>query len=217
MQVKDPLDLLIFDLDGTLAQTGEDLVCAVNDALRTLELPAQPHERIIGFVGDGISKLMERALGPEHRHRTGEALEAFNAYYGEHIMDHTVLYPGVAESLEFFRDKRKVLISNKGEKFVKVLVERLGIGHHFERVIGGDTYPFKKPDARLLTDLLADWGVEAGQTVVIGDGVNDVLLAKNAGAFSCAFLGGLTKREILLALEPDFVCEDMGALPKLFA
>ncbi|MDD5169965.1 MAG: HAD-IA family hydrolase [Syntrophales bacterium] len=210
------VDLLIFDLDGTLAATGDDLVNSVNHALKMMGYDVLAPERIISFVGDGIHKLMERCLGRDHEDVIDEAIRLFNNYYSEHILDHTVLYPGVVACLEHFHNKKKIVISNKSQSFVEVIVEKLGIKYYFNCVIGGDTYPYQKPDLRLVTTLLAEFGTEAERTVVIGDGVNDIMLAKNAGVSSCSFLGGLTKREILLALRPDFVCENMEELSSLF-
>lgn len=204
-----PVKLMVFDLDGTLADTGEDLAFSVNRALESLGLPARPESEVLGFVGDGVHKLLERALGESNRDRLPEALERFRAVYGEHLLDRTRLYPGVTDVLRHFEDKPKVLITNKTLDFSVTLCTRLGIARFFKEIIGGDSREFMKPDPRLLAPLFERFGVRPSQTLVIGDGHNDILLARNAGARSCAVLNGIGRREALLAMRPDFAIERM--------
>ncbi len=210
------VDLLIFDLDGTLASTGEDLAVSVNFALRRLGLRVLDKDMIISFVGDGIRTLLTRAIGPQHQLQLDDAVSLFTEYYNEHTMDHTVLYPGAVSCLDHFRCKKKIVISNKQKVFVDKILNHLGILHHFVQTIGGDSMDYMKPDARLVTALLSTFNLDPGKVLMIGDGKNDILLAKNTGIMSCAFLGGLTKREILLDLSPDFTCENLAELPLLF-
>ena len=211
-----PIDLFLFDLDGTLAATGDDLVHAVNHALKTIGLPVLEPALIISFVGDGIRQLVIRALGPENRDYIDQAIDIFDAYYQDHALDFTVLYPGVADSLDHFKRKKKVVLTNKRQSFAEHILNALGIAAFFDRVIGGDTYAYMKPDTRLIAPLLEEFRVERDRTVMVGDGKNDILLAKSTGIVSCAFLGGLTKPDILIALQPDYVCESLAELPKYF-
>lgn len=211
------VDLLIFDLDGTLASTGQDLANSVNYSLKTLGLPSLDPALIISFVGDGIRELMIRSLGPEHKHRIDEGLEAFQSHHNDHILDHTVLYPGVMDVLQYFQHKKKIVLSNKRQVFVEIIVRALAIDGYFDRIIGGDTYPYMKPDARLIDDLLRDYPVPPERAVIIGDGRNDILLAQSAGILSCAFLNGLTQRDLLLSLKPDLIFEDMAELKTFFS
>jgi len=210
------IDLMIFDLDGTLANTGKDLAAAVNHALGRLGLPELQEGLIISYVGDGVETLIKRALGQAAQERHGAALEIFLAYYGEHLLEETRLYPGVAECLNHFAAKRKILISNKRQDLTLRIVEGLGIARYFEDIVGGDTYPYKKPDARMATPYLARYNVKGERAVIIGDGPNDILLARNAGMVGCAFLNGLVARERLLALKPDYTCDDLRELAGLF-
>jgi len=211
------IDLLIFDLDGTLAATGDDLAGAVNYTLRTLGMEELERKLILSNVGDGVQELVRRTLGPDKQEAFAAAMPVFLAYYGEHLLDKTVLYPGVQEVLACFAKKKKVLISNKHHDFTCRIVARLGIDCHFDAIVGGDSYPYKKPDARLAAGYLERYGVDPGRAVVVGDGPNDILLAKNAGMVSCAFLNGLIDRERLLPLQPDFTCEDLNELCGLFS
>lgn len=201
-------DLLIFDLDGTLVSSGGDIAASVNATLRRLGRPERPVEEILGFVGDGVRLLIERTLGGLDGGRFDEALEIFGAHYREHMLDTTRPYPGIEAALCHFAGKRKVILTNKRHSFALPIADALGLTDHFDEVIGADSTPFIKPDPRLLDRVTRRFGISPVRTAVIGDGVNDVLLARNGGAMSCAYLNGLTPREALLALCPDRTYED---------
>lgn len=207
MQMRD-MDLLIFDLDGTLVSSGTDIAASVNATLRRLGLPERPEAEILRFVGDGVRVLIERSLGEANGGRFDLALELFGAHYREHMLDTTVPYPGIETVLRHLAGKRKVILTNKRYAFARPIADALGLTGHFEEVIGADSTPFIKPDPRLLELVTRRFDVPPERTAVIGDGANDVLLARNGGAVSCAYLNGLTPRESLLALGPDCTYED---------
>jgi len=209
------VDLLVFDLDGTLVRSGDDLTASVNYTLETLGLQILTHETVRGFVGDGVKALMKRALGPDAMEHYDHAMELFSSYYSEHLLDRTTLYPDVTDVLDYFKRKKKVIVTNKLLGFTLEITKGLGIDTRFLEIIGEDSTPFKKPDPRLLQMVMAKWGGMPERTVVIGDGVNDLLLARKAGALSCAFLNGITGRDKLLALAPDLTCETLSDLKTL--
>ena len=96
------VDLMIFDLDGTLVSSGADLIQAINYTLNALKLKKKQEKEILSFVGDGISKLIERALGQDHIKYQEEAMIIFTDYYGKHLLDNTELCPQVERSLKEF-------------------------------------------------------------------------------------------------------------------
>ncbi len=208
--------MMIFDFDGTLVSSGEDIAQSVNYMLRKLHLPEREEKEIIGFVGDGTPKLIQRSLGPSAQEKYDEAFRIFLAHYEEHMLDRTRLYEGVEEVLKHFSQKKKVIVTNKRYQFTAQMVKSLGIEKYFEEIIARDNYHFKKPDRRLILSILEKYGIEPEKTAVIGDGINDVILAKSAGAWSCAFLNGLTTRGDLLGLDPDFTCESILELKNIF-
>jgi len=210
------VDLMAFDLDGTLVSSGEDLAASVNHTLQQLGLPALPAATIRGFIGDGTRMLVGRALGPRAEEWLERAMPIFSAHYAEHLLDHTTLYPDVLDVLDHYRDKKKILLTNKKQQYSLKIAEGLGIASRFLAIIGEGGSPYRKPDPRLLQMVMERWGATPRRTVMIGDGVNDILLAKAAGAMSCAFLGGLTEREKLLSLAPDRTCEALAELKNLF-
>jgi phosphoglycolate phosphatase len=208
--------LMIFDLDGTLVTSGADIAASVNHTLTIMGLPAIEDRLILEFIGDGVKKLMERSLGPALHDRLEEALTLFSHHYNEHMLDTTTLYPGVLEVLQHFHEKKKVVLTNKRHHFAAALSDALQLTQFFDDVIGADSTPYIKPDARLADAILKRFQAHPDRAVVIGDGVNDILLAKNAGLLSCAFLNGLTGRETLLNLKPDDSCEHLTEITKIY-
>ncbi len=209
------VDLLVFDLDGTLVRSGDDLAASVNYTLEKLQLPVLPPETVWGFVGDGVRTLVQRALGSAGGAYLDRAMDLFASHYAEHLLDRTSLYEDVTFVLDHFEAKKKVIVTNKLMRFATQIANGLGIASRFLEIVGEDSTPFKKPDPRLLQVVMGKWGAAPEGTVVIGDGVNDIRLAQNAGAWSCAFLNGITGREKLIALEPDMTCERLRELPSL--
>lgn len=209
--------LMIFDLDGTLIDSIADLAAAVNHTMSQLRLPLLPAERIKAFIGDGFTTLLTRCLGPENLDKLDEALIIINAYYRDHLLKHTVLYPGIEEVLDHFSRLPKAIVTQKTIGFTMEIVEYLKIAHHFDVILGIDSTPYKKPDKRLIAGIMEKYPCDINEAVVIGDGVNDILLAKNSGAISCAFLNGITHRDILLQCNPDLVYENPHELKLLLS
>jgi len=210
------VDLMIFDFDGTLVATGADLVTAVNYTLKHLGLAPRQENEIISFVGDGVKELIERSLGNDHLAIYPAAIEIFSSYYSEHLLDNTVLYPGAQEVLQHFQGKKKVILTNKRYNFTLEISRGLGIEKYFVEIIGDGCFPYRKPDRRLVDYLLDKYRIEKEKVVIIGDGINDIALAKNSGILSCAYLYGLGKPDVLLAAHADYYCEELAEISSLF-
>jgi phosphoglycolate phosphatase len=208
--------MLVFDLDGTLIASGVDIIASVNHTLLSLGRPALAYAEAIAYIGDGVKRLIERALGTDSREDVGKAIDIFTKHYDAHMLDTTDLYPSVRDVLFHFREKTKVIITNKRAQPTAKIIDAFRIGNSFADIVGADTTPYLKPDPRILAPLMTRHGVSRDGTVVIGDGPNDILLAKNAGVLSCALLDGLTPPEALLALSPDYACEDLGEIRTFF-
>jgi len=210
------VDLMIFDFDGTLVSTGADLIASVNYTLGRLGCGLRGDDEIISFIGDGVKELIERSLGKDNQSLYPEALKIFSSHYGEHFLDNTVLYPGAKELLEHFRHKKKVILTNKRYPFTLAISKGLGIEKYFEEIIGDGSFPYRKPDKRLVDYLLDKYKLEKEKVVIIGDGLNDIALAKNSGILSCAYLNGLGKRIDLLAACADYYCKSLGEISSVF-
>lgn len=210
------VDLMLFDFDGTLVNTAADLACAVNHALEKLNLPPKPEIQIIGYVGDGVRQLISRAIGEANADSIDTALGHFTEYYGDHLLDKSTLYPHVKETLDYFSMKKKVILTNKRLRFTKIIADALGIAPYFDDVVGADSTPYLKPDPRIVDYVLLRHGAARDRTVIIGDGTNDVAVARNAGVSCAALLNGLGAREALLAMKPDFCCESLLEIQSIF-
>ena len=187
------MDLLIFDLDGTLIDSKLDLAHAVNATRSHMGLAPLEHERVYSYVGNGAPVLIRRVLGPEaSESQVEEALEFFLEYYREHYLDYTTLYPGVRESLDRFRDagKNMAVLTNKPVRISQAILNGLGVGPHFFRVYGGNSFDFKKPHPIGVETLMREANSAPARTLMIGDSSVDVQTAINAGIRSCGVTYG---------------------------
>ena len=178
------MDLLIFDLDGTLIDSKLDLAHAVNATRSHMGLPALAHERVYSYVGNGAPTLIRRAMGAQaSEDEVQEALEFFLEYYRDHYLDYTTLYPGVREALDRLRKagKRMAVLTNKPVRMSKFIVQGLGVADHFFQVYGGNSFDMKKPDPIGVQTLIRETGIPAERTLMIGDSSVDIQTARNAG------------------------------------
>ena len=194
----DRLKLLVFDLDGTLIDSAQDLAASVNAALEHMDMPPLPGGVIAGFVGNGAAMLVRRSLAAEekispddvHDEELARAYKFFIEHYHDHSLDNTYAYPGVAEALKALSARHRLaVLTNKPVRPARRICEGLGIASYFAAIYGGDSFPLKKPDPMGLHALIAEAGVSADETLMIGDSKTDVLTARNAGAWSlgCQF------------------------------
>jgi phosphoglycolate phosphatase len=198
----DKIDLLIFDLDGTLVDTRSDLAAAVNYALTSLELAPLSVDEVMSYVGNGLQKLMQRSLGGQLQEKLPEAIAVFKDYYREHMLDDSPPYPGVVEVLEHFKDKKMAVISNKPEEFTVPMIEGLHFSKYFDLVLGGDSIAGMKPDPAPVLHVLQKLGVEPERAAMVGDGTTDVEAANAARVHSCAVTYGYRSADILAQANP---------------
>jgi phosphoglycolate phosphatase len=210
------VDLLIFDLDGTLADTKDDIATAVNLTLKEFGLPSKEPSVIYDYVGDGVRKLLQRAFAEQPPGSYEQALQVFRQHYLGHLLDTTQFYPGVLEILDHFKNKKKAIATNKPFEYTQKIIEGLGVESRFDLVLGGDSMLHLKPHPAIIREVLDRLRISGERSVMIGDGVNDILAARAAGAQSCAVGYGLGRVEDLLAADPDFFCENIKDLPSLF-
>jgi len=205
--------VLIFDLDGTLIDSKLDLALSVNAARAHLGLGPLVQEEIFGYVGRGAPMLIRRALGEQASEADAErALEFFLQYYRAHMLDHTVTYPGVRETLQQLEGFPMAVLTNKPERFSRLILEGLSIHGYFRYVYGGNSFERKKPDPVGVEILLRDFQAGPREAMVIGDSEIDVLTARNAGTWSCGVTYGLGSH-MLAAYPPDLLLDNLAELP----
>jgi phosphoglycolate phosphatase len=208
------MDLLIFDLDGTLIDSKRDLALSVNATRAHLGMGPLDIGKISSYVGNGAPVLIRRALGKQATDAlVEEALEYFLEYYREHKLDYTRLYPGVKESLDRLRaaGKRLAVLTNKPVAPSRGIVDGLGVSGHFFQIYGGNSFIFKKPNPIGVEKLMAEAGVDRGRTLMIGDSGVDVETARNAGVQACGVTYGFAP-ETLSNPAPDLLVDRMEEL-----
>lgn len=210
-----PVDLLIFDLDGTLIESKWDIADAVNFTLNALGLPERPIEEIFGFVGDGVKRLLRLAVGEGNQEKFEEALKVFRGYYLEHCLDRTIFYPGIEPMLEHFSHKQKVIATNKSIEYTRVILNGLG-PHHFMYMVGGDNGFGLKPEPGMLLHIINKMGVAKDRTVLVGDSTNDINGGHNAGIRVCAVGYGMGNRQKMEACQPEWFIEKPEHLMEIF-
>lgn len=178
---------LIFDLDGTLIDSKQDLIRSVNAMLLEMGRAKLDEDTISGYIGHGAPKLVARALGNgATEEERAQALQFFLAHYEEHKLDLTRPYPGVAEALEGLREFPMAVLTNKPVRVSRRIVEGLGLGKFFRAVYGGNSFATKKPDPLGARKILEELGRRAGETMMVGDSEVDVQTARNAGTLAAA-------------------------------
>ncbi len=217
------LKLLVFDLDGTLIDSAQDLCNSVNETLRHFGRGPLPDPQIAGFVGNGVSILVRKSLAAADRTEPesvdekllDEALAFFVGYYREHKLDFTYAYEGVREALAALRQLHEApegvtrvmaVLTNKPVNPARGICEGLGMAGYFLHVYGGNSFPTKKPDPLGLRSLMSETGAAPEETVMIGDSRVDVETARNAGVWSLGCNFGFGPRN-LMELPPDVVVD----------
>lgn len=176
--------LIVFDLDGTLADTRGDLSNAVNFMRQSMGLDALPQEVVVSMVGDGIPALVSRALAVSGiADDTGKALRTMKEYYHSHLLESTFLYPGVGGGIAGLKNRGNViaLVSNKTTDACIEILRGLGVADFFDDIIGGDSsFPLKPaPDA--LDFLQHKYQIPREKCWILGDNHTDISAGKHAG------------------------------------
>jgi phosphoglycolate phosphatase len=225
------LRLAVFDLDGTLIDSRVDLSNSINAMLRHLGKPALPDAVIAGYIGDGATMLVRRALGdPEGDAHDEEyvttALTYFLDYYRVHKLDFTIVYTGVFEALKAIRDAppgvAMAVLTNKPVRPSRDICAHFGLDRFFFQNYGGNSFHTKKPDPTGLLALIAEASLLApgitpitpAETVMIGDSGVDVLTARNCGARAIGCTFGLAPHS-LEAAPPDALAHTPAQWPHL--
>ncbi|HTV05975.1 MAG TPA: HAD-IA family hydrolase [Acidobacteriaceae bacterium] len=225
------LKLLVFDLDGTLIDSAQDLCNSVNATLTHFGRPPLPDPLIASFVGNGVPVLVRRVLAAEDNlppdqvdeKQLTDAIAYFVAYYREHKLDYTYAYSGVLEALEALRKlhdapggapRIMAVLTNKPVRPARGICDGLGMAGYFLHIYGGDSFPAKKPDPMGLRSLMEETGALPEETVMIGDSKVDVQTARNAGVWSLGCDFGFGPRN-LMELPPDVLVDSAADWPSV--
>ncbi|MGZ6081612.1 MAG: HAD family hydrolase [Myxococcales bacterium] len=205
------LDAVIYDLDGTLVDSKDDLADSVNAMLARLGLPGRDPKVIHGFIGEGAERLIRRSLGPRQEDRYPEAAPIWREEYAARLLAKTRLYDGIAEVLRQPPPKRAVL-TNKPGAFAREILRGLGVADAFGAVVGGDEAP-RKPAPGGLLGACARLGVAPELAMLVGDSAVDLETGRAAGVRVCAVTWGLGEHAALAGA--DYLCRTPSELGEL--
>ena len=214
--------MILIDLDGTLIDSVPDLTYCVDEMMAALDLPGRGDAKVRNWVGNGIERLVRRALiarldGEPVAHLRVTAYPLFLELYAQNTSKRSRLYPGVLDGLNYMRDAGYKLgcVTNKAAEFTEPLLKDLGIYDRFGIVISGDSLPKKKPDPMPLLHAAAHFGVPVEKSLMLGDSVSDVNAARAAGFQIVCVSYGYNHGQDIRTAKPDAVIDSMVELEGL--
>ncbi len=205
---------VVFDLDGTLVDSRRDIAEAANHALAKAGLPRLPHDELESYVGDGAQLLMARAARIDVKNPKTQLMVAdFLDYYAEHPIDYTDVMPGTLEALTALANYPLGICTNKPRRTSVAVLRGLQLEARFKGLVAGDDLPQRKPDPAMVLEAARLLGVPATEVVMVGDGPQDVLAGRAAGAYTVGVRGGIQALERLTAAEPHMIIDTLAELP----
>lgn len=211
------IDLIIFDLDGTLIDSSDDIAWSANRTLEYMGYGEMDSNDIKEGIGWGVKTLLEKLMPLEAPERINEAREKFLEYYWDHLTVNTILYPGVRETIDYFKDhdKRMAVVTNKPIKFTEKILNELAMLDFFLMVLGGDSLPNRKPNPEPVEKVITTLGVSKGKTVFVGDSQIDSETGKRAGIFTIGVEYGFRGRKELEDSGFDIIISEFSELTKI--
>ena len=209
---REAVDLVVFDLDGTLVDSREDISRAVNEGIVAVGGGKRPVSEIIPHIGRPLMDIFNDLLPVELHAKAGRATEIFREYFFSHCVETSRLCPGVSECLEGLGAVSRAIATTKMTFMAERVVQQMGIAHHFDLVQGSDDIPHK-PDPAILALVLERLRKEAGRAWVVGDTVYDIQAGKAAGMHTCAVTYGIGEVEDLERAAPDLLLDNLADLP----
>jgi len=214
--------MVLIDVDGTLVDSVPDLAYCVDEMMQQLGMPTHGEAKVRNWVGNGVERLVRRALIGKLEGEPDEALydrayPVFLELYSENTSKRSCLYPGVKEGLEYLKGEGYKLgcVTNKAAQFTEPLLKDLGVSDYFSIIISGDTLPEKKPDPMPLLHAAKFFNVAPEQALMIGDSISDVKAARAAGFRIVCMTYGYNHGVDIRDAKPDGVMDSMAELPEL--
>jgi phosphoglycolate phosphatase len=209
---------VVFDLDGTLIDSRRDIAESANHALERAGLQRLPAAELESYVGDGAPLLMARAARLDVKdEKVPQMVADFLDYYATNPIANTDLMPGALEALEALRKYALGVCTNKPRRTSIAVLHGLKLDARFAGVVAGDDLPERKPDPAPVRETARRMGVAVEEVVMVGDGPQDVLSGRAAGAYTVGVRGGIQALARLEAAEPDALIETLAELPELIS
>jgi phosphoglycolate phosphatase len=214
--------LVLIDLDGTLVDSVPDLAYCVDEMMQQVDMPVQGIDKVRTWVGNGVERLVKRALtgtldGEPDDALFEKAYPVFLELYKENTSKRSQVYPGVTAGLEWLKQQDLALgcVTNKAEQFTLPLLENLGLLSYFGLVVSGDTLAKKKPDPMPLLHAAEHFSVLPEKSLLLGDSISDVKAARAAGFSVICVSYGYNHGKDIREANPDVVIDSFEALPDL--
>ena len=204
------MKLIIYDLDGTLVDTLQDIAQAANHMLAQLGLPPKPTEEIRRYIGSGLHELVCRCLQTDDHQRIDQGARLYRAFYTQHLLDFSRLYPYAQTVLDYFRARHQAVITNKPNPYSRQILEALGVASYFFKLIAGDEEFPKKPDPTAVQALMRAAGAKPSETVFVGDSLIDIETGRQAGILTVGIEHGFAENDELSSA--DLIVKDFSVL-----
>lgn len=208
--------MILIDVDGTLVDSVPDLAFCVDAMMERLGRPPHGEAAVRNWVGNGVERLVRRALigqleGEPDEADVERALPIFLELYAENTSGRSLLYPGVRAGIDYLKAAGYPLgcVTNKAAQFTEPLLRDLGVRKDFAIVVSGDTLPRKKPDPLPLLHAAEHFGVHPSDALMIGDSVSDVKAARAAGFGIVCMSYGYNHGVDIRTADPDAVIDSL--------
>jgi len=214
--------MILIDVDGTLVDSVPDLAYCVDELMKALDRPVHGEAKVRNWVGNGVERLVRRALigqldGEPPDADYARAYPIFLELYAENTSKRSRLYPGIREGIDWLKSQGYLLgcVTNKAAQFTLPLLEDLGVRDDFAIVVSGDTLPVKKPDPAPLLHAAKHFGVTPAESLMVGDSVSDVKAARAAGFQIVCMSYGYNHGVDIRTAHPDAVIDSLVELRAL--
>ena len=200
--------LIIYDLDGTLVDTREDIARAANHMRMQMGLHPIAAESVSAFVGRGVHALISGCLETEDGKKIEKGTKIYRDYYGKHMLDSSRLYPFAKEVLDYFKSRHQAVITNKPDPFSAELLKALGVADYFFEIVPGNADHPKKPDPAAVRHLMESAEASKEETLFVGDSRIDIETGRNAGIRTVVLLHGFGSADELQSAAPARIFKD---------
>lgn len=208
-------ELIIYDLDGTIVDTRRDIACAVNHMLTQMGFPEMSVEDVCRHVGRGLHHLIQGTLQIADEKLVEKGCKIYRDYYVSHLLDHTQLYPGAKDFLEYFKDRKQAVITNKPDPYSVEILKALGVLDYFVEVIAGNSSYPAKPAPDGVRAIMEREKIPAEKTIFVGDSAIDFETAQNAGIEIVLLSHGFSTEAELRELKPEVLCRNFEELTRV--
>jgi phosphoglycolate phosphatase len=209
------INLIVFDFDGTLFDTKKDIAASVNAALIKYGFQPVDEETCWRYTGDGTEILLRRVLQNKNVSNFKEMLNYTIKYYSLNFANFTMPVDNVLAFIDKFREKKKVILSNKNLEIINKILDKFNLSDKFQAVYGKESFSKSKPDPYPILEIMKKFGTTRENTVYIGDSINDITLSKRAGIKSFIIPSGVTPIEEIKHLKPFKIFHDYKEIENL--